>query len=112
MRLLIRFTPLAVFLALAFAACAGADSDDLEREDCARLRDHVVDLRLSAADAAGNLSPADRAQHRTALTAAAGDGYVDECSKTHSPRQVACLLAASSLDALSACKTLPAPEEN
>ena len=102
-----------LLLLLALPACAGADDPDgPSRQDCAQLRDHIVDLRLAAADQAGHLGAGERAQHRAALQAAAGTSYLDEGTTSRTPHEVTCLLAASSLDSLNACTASHATGEN
>jgi hypothetical protein len=99
------------FLFLIIAACA--DSDGPERpgaEECRHLGEHVIDLRLTAADTSGRLSADDLAQHRAALQAA-GAGFADQCRSQRTPREVACLLAANDLDSLTACTVSPDPED-
>ena len=98
-------------LLLAPLACAGAgDPDRPDREDCARLRDHVIELRLAAADTSAKVAASDVAQHRAALQAAAGGSYVDDCRESRSPAEVSCLLAAADLDSVDACTASRASE--
>ncbi len=101
---------LLALLLLAPLACASGSDDRPDREDCERLRDHVIALRLSAADSGGHVAVADVAQHRAALEAALGAGYVDDCRESRRPKDVSCLLAAADLDSLNACATSRALE--
>jgi len=77
------------------AVVAGcADHGTVDREGCARLRDHVVDLRV--ADAASELGT-DVAQHRRALNQALGEDFIASCVRSMSYEQLECSLKLSSL---------------
>jgi len=57
---------------LLLAGCADAD-DRPSADDCAQLRDHIVELRLAAAGmSSGHLPAADLEQHRRALRDSVG----------------------------------------
>ncbi len=102
---------LLALLLLAPLACASGSDDRPDREDCQRLRDHVIELRLQAADSGGHVAVTDVAQHRAALQAALGTGYVDDCRESRRPQEMSCLLAAGDLDSLDACATRVASED-
>src|SRR5262245_55003363 len=89
---------------IALAGCAGSDEPDRpSADDCARMREHVIDLRLAAAGPTERIPADDLAQHRAALEAAAGAGNVARCRTTRSREEVACLLAAADVDSLRTC---------
>lgn len=90
-----RAVALAALAALATAAC-GTDSDRVSRRDCERLRDHVIELRMSSVTA-------DHDQHRAALRASLGDGYVSSCVEQRTGDGLRCALAARDDHALAAC---------
>jgi hypothetical protein len=88
----------ALTFALAGAAfgCT-ADVDDAERGTtaCERLRDHVIDLRVSEIQQ-------DREAHRTALRRALGRDFVAQCRNQSSAR-FACEMKAANIDGLRSC---------
>ncbi|HVG87239.1 MAG TPA: hypothetical protein VM820_22140 [Vicinamibacterales bacterium] len=83
-------------LLVTAAACAD-DSDHITRRDCERLRDHVVGLRLERVTV-------DREQHKAALVASLGDGFIDACLTSITPTGLRCRLDARATDALAACR--------
>ncbi|MCL4227652.1 MAG: hypothetical protein KJZ91_24570 [Myxococcales bacterium] len=91
-----RAVALAAVAALATAAC-GTDSDRVSRRDCERLRDHVIELRMSS-------GTADHDQHRAALRAGLGDGFVSSCVEQRTGDGLRCALAARDDHALAACE--------
>jgi hypothetical protein len=98
------------FLFTLLLACSGqstADDDD-KRDDCERLRDHTIDLRLRTTPRPNNLSAADLERHRATMLAAAGDRFVTDCREQRTEVELTCALAATNSDALRAC--LPQPE--
>jgi hypothetical protein len=102
---------LLVIMLLGSGACAGgAGPDRPEVEDCARLQEHIIDLRLAAADTTGRLSSDDLAQHRSALQAA-GAATVADCPKRQTRSEVSCLLATTELDSLRTCAPTTDPED-
>lgn len=83
----------AIMAALACTACrSGAD----RRTQCAALRDHLIDLRLSS------VPPSIAAEHRANLRKAMGDSFVDQCT-AYSDGQLDCMLAAKDLASSDAC---------
>lgn len=77
--------------------CSGTDSDEAPEAQCARVRDHLIDLRL--ADATG-IEPA---AHREALRAALGEDFVARCTSSMTDQQVSCALNAVDTFTLNAC---------
>ena len=88
--LVVRLLP----LALAVSACTRAEETIEHR--CARLREHVLDLRMEG------LPAADRAAHRKALGQALGDRFADECEALTS-KQIDCALTATDIVASTEC---------
>jgi len=84
-----------VLLAAALTACTSS-SDAVSRHDCERLRDHLVDLRMSSVTA-------DRDQHREALLASLGDDFVTTCVDQTSTDKLRCALDAHDAAGLRAC---------
>lgn len=79
--------------ALITACGDGASDKDAEAvraEDCQRVRDHLVDLRLAGSEVLGKI---EIEKHRAILVSALGTQFLDNCTKTLSDQQVACLLA-------------------
>jgi hypothetical protein len=107
------------------AACATTGTTP--RSDCGRLRDHLLDLRLSGALPTGEAKPlpephdsipaagarpmpparsltaAQIEAHRRALSHALGDDLVSSCETTFSRRQIDCVLAATDSTAAAGC---------
>lgn len=81
------------------AACAGS-SGPADQRQCARLREHVVDLQLADVHVAVGI---DREAHRRALKQSLGDNFVANCSSTLTEDQVDCVLNASDRAAIAAC---------
>jgi hypothetical protein len=101
--------PLVMTLLVALCACAGpGEPDHPGAEDCERLREHVADLRLAAADSGGRVSEDDRRQHGDALRAAMV-ARGDDC-RSRTASEVACQLNAADLDSLRACASTTDPE--
>jgi hypothetical protein len=86
------------------AACSTSEAEDGPSvEDCTRLRDHSIDLRLAAAPRPAGMEPTELAKHKATLAAASGPAYVDQCRSRRTAQEVRCGLAANSLDALRSC---------
>ena len=83
---------------LAVAACTHDDAVDTKK--CTKLRDHIVDLRLSDGD---EVEGFDVAQHRAALTDALGDKFVADCANTMPIEQLRCEMKATDLRSASGC---------
>jgi hypothetical protein len=92
------------WMVLWLVSCASHD-DVVDAEKCARLRAHVVDVRVAdlgkLKDQAG--APVDVAAHRAALERSLGDGFVAECLRTVTATQMKCALAANSSESAAAC---------
>ena len=97
----------ALLTALLIATgCSGSsDPDRPDPEDCARLRDHMIELRLRNENVIARLTPDQLDQHRVALKGAAGDAYLAQCEKQRRPAEVACALAAKDLDSMRSCSS-------
>ncbi len=118
-----------VFVGAMFVGCRSGD--EVTREHCEHLRDHVVDVRLSSLVNLAALtrdgvslipqhaSPDDRAiltsppppqidvtAHRAALNRALGDTFVNSCQAKLKRAQLRCALGASDNAAITACFTL------
>jgi hypothetical protein len=102
-----RLIPLALLLLVACSGQSSVDDND-KRDDCERLRDITIDLRLRTAPRAHYLSAADLERHRATMLAAAGDRFVTDCREQRTEAELTCALAATNSDALRAC--LPQPE--
>lgn len=91
------------FLFACVLSGCGAEEDDVaaRAQQCEQLRDHLVDLRLSASRSVGK----DREEHREALKAALGDEFVDTCAKSISAGQAACVLGAQDSQVAGECMT-------
>jgi hypothetical protein len=82
--------------------CGGGSNEDetlAGAQQCERLRDHLVDLRLATATNLGK----DLEQHRAALTQALSRQFIETCTKSKSEAQVACALAAQDSQAATDC---------
>lgn len=93
----------AFVLVLVITGCS--KSVDVDRDSCARLRDHVIDLRFAsignARDPAGR--PIDLSGHRAALKTALGERFIDSCVASMSADQLACALDAHDLATEESC---------
>ena len=89
---------ISIILLLTVSACASSE-DDLEAatKRCGSLRDHLVELRLSAANEHVNLE-----SHRRALRQALGDDFVARC-RERPVNEIKCALAAKEHEAVTAC---------
>lgn len=81
---------------LGLVGCAS--SEDEARSSCERLRQHMVDLRLS------DVPQPDRQAHREALAGSLGERFVDGCQQLPGA-QVRCALAARDSTSLAACSS-------
>jgi hypothetical protein len=82
---------------LPILAVLGACSSErvVERRDCERLREHLIEIRLAGITT-------DAEAHRATLRASLRDDFVDRCLES-SIDDVECRLAAASWDELAAC---------
>ncbi len=88
-----------VGVGLVVAACGAGDGDgatETPREQCLRLRDHLVDVQLQSVTA-------DREQHQAALKAALDVAFVGDCVERMDDEARDCRLAAHDAAALVAC---------
>lgn len=99
-----RLTPMFVTCAIAILTSCFSESepDVVGRQECERLRDHLVELRMNGVSA-------DHEQHRNALRSALGDSFVIACVERTTPSHVRCALAATDSDTLLACSTPTSP---
>jgi hypothetical protein len=81
---------------LAVITACDSDSDAVSRQDCERLRDHLIDVRMQSVTA-------DQDQHRIALRSALDDSFITSCVESTDRSYLHCALAATSSDALLAC---------
>ncbi len=84
------------FVAAALLTGCASDSGRVSPTDCARLRDHLVDLRMQSVTA-------DHDQHRAALRAALGASFLTSCVELTTEVQLRCALRARDAEALGAC---------
>src|SRR4051812_42662559 len=82
-------------LALALlVGCSGVErGDEVLPPPCERLRDHLVDIRLSAI----RRGPKDLPSQRDALEQALGNDFVTSCERNMTAPQLGCALAARDL---------------
>lgn len=77
-------------------SCDGGPSPNPSQRECARLRDHLIDLRMADVTI-------DQAQHRHALELAMGDAFVAQCAESMSGASVRCAMSARAATELAAC---------
>jgi hypothetical protein len=91
---------------VALLACSsGSESDAVSRQDCERLRAHLVELRMQSVTA-------DHDQHRIAIRSSLDDSFISSCVENNAASALQCAMAAKDSDALLACADLaasPAP---
>jgi hypothetical protein len=83
-----------VLFAIVVGGCLG--SEETRERKCARLRDHVVELRVR------DVPDADRDAHRQALGNALSGDFTDQCLAMSSP-QISCALGATDVVAAVEC---------
>jgi hypothetical protein len=92
---------LALFIAMV-SSCTS--TEEVSRELCVKVRDHLVALRMDAysqmTDASG--AKVDLEPHRKALAQALG-ANVDRCVATYTVAQIRCSLASTALGSATAC---------
>jgi len=87
---------------LCLLAGCGEDEEEAalaRTQQCERMRDRLVELRLASATNLG----AALEQHRAALTQALGPQFIDACTRSVSEAQVGCVLAAHDSLAAAQC---------
>ena len=90
-----------VGLALLMAACTAHEQPQNPEERCAKLRDHLVDLRLE--DVRGSAAGLDLDAHRAAMKRALGSDFIAECAARMSETQLDCAMASRTLSASNDC---------
>jgi hypothetical protein len=91
----------AIVLAL-LAACSS--DEESPREQCERVRNHIVNLRLD--DLPSAESEQTREAHRASLTQALGDEFITNCEQQHKRRAIECALAALDVATATSCADL------
>lgn len=100
--------PTSSFIGLIFIALTACAHDEpVDRRSCEKLRDHLIDVRVTSDGAAG----ADAAQHRDAMKAALGDDFVDTCERSMSVEQLRCAMNARDLGATRDCSSAATASE-
>lgn len=91
----------AVVVASAWASgCKNAPSED----QCKRLLDHLVDLEVKKAGAAGgDVARAELAKAKQAVSDARSTEFLDTCTKRMARSRVDCALATSDLEGVAKC---------
>jgi len=97
---------LGLFTATALGGgCGGQGEEETKRMACTQMRDHVIDVRLNdfstVTDEHGQ--PINLEGHRTALTNALGDAFIDECINKMTITQLECARAATSVSSVTDC---------
>jgi hypothetical protein len=85
-----------ILLCASLVACT-SPSDAVDRRQCERLRDHLVELRLRTTSA-----ELDASQHRRAFTQALGEGFLASCLQLDRAA-LDCGLRADDLASATAC---------
>jgi hypothetical protein len=83
---------------LVFAACDGDPEVAVSRRDCARLRDHLIELRMATVTA-------DQDQHRATLEKVLGDSFISTCVEQTDVSDLRCSLAATDEHSLGVCSS-------
>ena len=85
---------------IAVAACAGAGDEPSRTEQCERLREHLIDLRVA------NTGDIDVRAHRAAMEQALGTEFLTTCERSVSDRELACGLRAIDAQGALACSAV------
>ena len=97
MKFLVALVALVALVTLvALAGCGAGSTEAVSQRDCAQLRDHLVELGLETATA-------DRDQHRAALRASFGEGFIAGCVHDVTRGQLDCALSSKTSEAYYAC---------
>ena len=95
-----RGSKVAFVCGLVASSCASSeDAAETAKKRCAKLRDHLIELRL--ADANDKL---DVKAHRAALQQALGGDFVDRCAERPA-EEIKCATAAKDTESVAACST-------
>lgn len=111
-------------ISLATVLGCSSNAEESREQQCERLRDRVVEMRVAAIPRSvqppaedlahlGGAPPPKNAMpqqpdvegHRAALKQALGHGYIESCVATLTTAQLECSLGASDTEALTACQT-------
>jgi hypothetical protein len=88
-----------IAILLGAVGCSSSSTElEVDRARCTRLRDHLVELRLSDAGA-----DVDVVAHRLAMKQALGDGFISTCERNLSASELTCALKAQELRAATSC---------
>jgi hypothetical protein len=90
-----------VTLLATVVACSNGGEGD-RRTDCVELREHAAEL--TAARAGGDLGEEERAEHERALIDSAGEAFVRQCVEDWGQKEVACGLAAATVEEMRRCR--------
>lgn len=88
---------LGVVLTVVMCGC-DTDPGGIGRTECARLRDHMVELRTGGASSSGAMDAAHEA-----LRSSLGDDFLARCEQSITRSQWDCAMAAAAADQLSKC---------
>lgn len=95
---MVRRTICTLLVGLGLASCAASeDESETARKQCLALRDHLIQLRLEAAN-----DKIDVRAHRAALQQALGDKFVDQC-RERPVKEIRCALDATDTASAVAC---------
>lgn len=88
-------------LLVVLAACGGGPSEG----QCKQLLDHLVDLEFKKAGAAATTDEqkSNLAKQKTAVAEAKQSEFLNVCTEKTAKARVSCALAATDLDAVTAC---------
>lgn len=86
-----RMMMVVVYLVVACGGGGSREDESKARADqCAKMRDHLVELRLATAPHIER----DVEQHRAALAQAMGPAFIEGCTKDMTEAEVACVIGA------------------
>ena len=86
-------------LLLLLGSTACADEGPVPPTPCERLREHLIDLRMSYTRGV------DVDKHKVALRQAMGPSFLASCKKDMTASQIGCALAATDSNAITQCVT-------
>lgn len=90
-----------VGFALLLAACTAHQEPEDPDARCARLRDHLVDLRIH--EVRGSAAGLDLDAHRAVMMRALGSDFIDACKAHMTDAQLDCAIASTTLSGSSGC---------
>ena len=93
-----------------FAGCGGDDGGDVSdrSQQCARVRDHLVELRLAESH---GLRKADLDQHRLVLSRAFDSSFLETCTSASTEASLDCVIRAMDSQAAAACLVMASANE-